>query len=91
VEALDKVETNGRDCTRLSLPLLVEPSHSIGSHYKQKALIYLSTLNVVPKSVRLLSRQHPNESCKLWEHVASNSLKEFGEATRVKLAIKQKQ
>ena len=46
----------------------------------------------MPKSVRPLSGQHPNESRKLWEHVTSNLLKkEFSEATRVKLAIEQKQ
>ncbi|KAF8516790.1 hypothetical protein JB92DRAFT_2715022 [Gautieria morchelliformis] len=55
-------------------------------------LIDLSTLHVIPKSVRPLSLQHPNESRKLWEHVTSNLLKkEFNEATKVKLAIEQKQ
>ncbi|KAF8588211.1 hypothetical protein K439DRAFT_1385073 [Ramaria rubella] len=57
-----------------------------------KTLIDLSTLHVVPKSVRPLSLQSHNESRKLWEHVTSNLLKkEFSEATRVKLAIEQKQ
>jgi oxysterol-binding protein-related protein 9/10/11 len=49
-------------------------------------------LHVIPKSVRPLSLQRPNESRKLWEHVTSHLLKkEFNEATKVKLAIEQKQ
>jgi len=57
-----------------------------------KTLIDLSTLHVIPKGVRPLSRQHSNESRKLWEFVTSNLLKkEYSEATRVKLAIEQRQ
>ncbi|PCH44808.1 hypothetical protein WOLCODRAFT_105705 [Wolfiporia cocos MD-104 SS10] len=55
-------------------------------------LIDLSTLHVIPKAVRPLEKQLPNESRKLWENVTSRLLaKEYGEATKHKLAIEQKQ
>ncbi|KAI0075964.1 hypothetical protein K474DRAFT_1663609 [Panus rudis PR-1116 ss-1] len=55
-------------------------------------LIDLSTLHVIPKSVRELDRQLPDESRKLWENVTSNLLKkEYSEATKHKLAIEQRQ
>ncbi|KAI0634846.1 hypothetical protein C8Q77DRAFT_1104317 [Trametes polyzona] len=55
-------------------------------------LIDLSTLHVVPKTVRPLEKQLPNESRKLWENVTSRLLKkEYSEATKHKLAIEQKQ
>ncbi|CDO75437.1 hypothetical protein BN946_scf184693.g6 [Trametes cinnabarina] len=55
-------------------------------------LIDLSTLHVVPKVVRPLEKQLPNESRKLWENVTSRLLrKEYSEATKHKLAIEQKQ
>ncbi|KAJ8489434.1 hypothetical protein ONZ45_g13594 [Pleurotus djamor] len=55
-------------------------------------LIDLSQLQVVPKSVRPLEKQLPHESRKLWESVTSRLLsKEFGDATREKVAIEQKQ
>lgn len=55
-------------------------------------LIDLTPLAVVPKQVRPLEDQLPNESRRLWEGVTSNLLKkEFSEATRIKQAIEQKQ
>ncbi|KAI0777210.1 hypothetical protein BD413DRAFT_172325 [Trametes elegans] len=55
-------------------------------------LLDLSTLHVVPKAVRPLEKQLPNESRKLWENVTSRLLKkEYSEATKHKLAIEQKQ
>ncbi|KIM24166.1 hypothetical protein M408DRAFT_244385 [Serendipita vermifera MAFF 305830] len=55
-------------------------------------LIDLSPLAVVPKQVRPIEEQLPNESRRLWEGVTSNLLKkEFSEATRIKQAIEQKQ
>ncbi|OSD08767.1 hypothetical protein PYCCODRAFT_1448910 [Trametes coccinea BRFM310] len=55
-------------------------------------LIDLSTLHVVPKVVRPLEKQLPNESRKLWENVTTRLLrKEYSEATKHKLAIEQKQ
>jgi hypothetical protein len=49
-------------------------------------------LFVVPKKVRPLERQLPNESRKLWDAVTTRLLaKEYGEATKAKLAIEQKQ
>jgi len=55
-------------------------------------LIDLSTLHIIPKSVRPLERQLPFESRKLWESVTDKLLKkEFSEATRAKIAIEQKQ
>lgn len=55
-------------------------------------LIDLSTLCAIPKSVRPLEKQQPNESRKLWENVTNNLLtKEYSEATKHKLAIEQRQ
>jgi len=55
-------------------------------------LIDISTLHVIPKTVRPLEKQLPNESRKLWENVTSRLLlKEYSDATKHKLAIEQKQ
>jgi len=55
-------------------------------------LIDISTLHVVPKAVRPLERQLPDESRKLWENVTSKLLsKEYSEANKHKFAIEQKQ
>ncbi|CCM01209.1 uncharacterized protein FIBRA_03257 [Fibroporia radiculosa] len=55
-------------------------------------LIDLSGLHIIPKSVRPLEKQLPNESRKLWENVTTRLLaKEYGEATKHKLAIEQRQ
>ena len=55
-------------------------------------LLDLSTLQIIPKAVRSLDKQLPNESRKLWEDVTARLInKEFGEATKYKLAIEQKQ
>jgi len=55
-------------------------------------LIDLEPLRSVPKMVRPISKQHPTESRRLWESVTSRLLrKEFGEATRAKHIIEQRQ
>ncbi|KAL4247243.1 OSBP family protein [Abortiporus biennis] len=55
-------------------------------------LIDISTLHVIPKQVRPLSKQLPNESRKLWENVTTKLLaKEYGDATKHKHIIEQKQ
>ncbi|KAG5652504.1 hypothetical protein H0H81_004817 [Sphagnurus paluster] len=55
-------------------------------------LLDMSTLKVIPKTVRPLERQLPHESRKLWVTVTDNLLKkEFSEATKEKVAIEQKQ
>ncbi|KAG9031560.1 hypothetical protein FRB95_002554 [Tulasnella sp. JGI-2019a] len=55
-------------------------------------LIDIDMLSLVPKSVRPLSQQLPNESRKLWEGVTTNLLsKNFNEATKIKQVIEQKQ
>ena len=55
-------------------------------------LLDVSTLHVVPKDVRALEKQAPDESRKLWDNVTSRLLKkEYNEATKHKLAIEQKQ
>jgi len=55
-------------------------------------LIDLSTLAVVPKTVRPLDQQDAFESRKLWEAVTSNLLRRnFGEATKKKQIIEQAQ
>ncbi|OAX39679.1 hypothetical protein K503DRAFT_738955 [Rhizopogon vinicolor AM-OR11-026] len=62
------------------------------SETEYATLVDLSTLFVVPKQVRPLERQLPNESRKLWDAVTTRLVtKEFGEATKAKLAIEQKQ
>ncbi|KAG1815074.1 uncharacterized protein BJ212DRAFT_1359273 [Suillus subaureus] len=70
------------------------PSFSVPSlsETEYATLVDLSTLFVVPKKVRPLERQLPNESRKLWDAVTTRLLaKEYGEATKAKLAIEQKQ
>jgi len=55
-------------------------------------LIDISALHAIPKSVRPLEKQLPTESRKLWQEVTSRLLKkDYGEATRLKQAIEQKQ
>ena len=55
-------------------------------------LIDLTPLQAVPKTVRPISRQLPTESRRLWESVTSKLIsKEFGEATRAKHIIEQRQ
>lgn len=57
-----------------------------------KQLLDLSQLQVIPKQVRPLERQEPNESRRLWDGVTSRLLsKEYSEANRHKQAIEQKQ
>ncbi|KAH8116041.1 hypothetical protein DFH11DRAFT_1506631 [Phellopilus nigrolimitatus] len=57
---------------------------------EQALLLDLTPLQIVPKRVRPLARQHAYESRRLWESVTSNLLtKEYGEATRNKQAIEQ--
>ncbi|KAB5591213.1 oxysterol-binding protein (Orp8) [Ceratobasidium theobromae] len=55
-------------------------------------LVDLAALMVLPKHVRPIEEQLPNESHRLWEHVTKNLLsKNYSEATRVKQSIEQKQ
>jgi len=52
----------------------------------------LSTLKIIPKAVRSLEKPLPNESRKLWDDVTAKLIKkEYGEATKHKLAIEQRQ
>ncbi|KAG1731696.1 hypothetical protein EDB19DRAFT_1321784 [Suillus lakei] len=77
-----------------SSPMSPSPSSSAPSlsETEYATLVDLSTLFVVPKKVRPLERQLPNESRKLWDAVTTRLLaKEYGEATKAKLAIEQKQ
>ncbi|CAE6418754.1 unnamed protein product [Rhizoctonia solani] len=55
-------------------------------------LVDLAALAILPKRVRPIEEQLPNESHRLWEHVTKNLLsKNYSEATRVKQNIEQKQ
>lgn len=55
-------------------------------------LLDVSRLHVVPKRVRPIKDQLPNESRRLWEGVTERLLrKEYGDATRAKQAIEQRQ
>lgn len=55
-------------------------------------LLDLSMLKIIPKAVRSIDKQLPNESRKLWHDVTTRLIKkEYGEATKYKLAIEQKQ
>ncbi|KAF9012890.1 hypothetical protein BDZ89DRAFT_1023836 [Hymenopellis radicata] len=66
------------------------PDLSIDSEYE--TLIDLSKLEVIPKQVRPLAKQLPDESRKLWETVTNKMVnKEFGDATKEKVAIEQRQ
>jgi hypothetical protein len=57
-----------------------------------KPLLDLSTMHAVPKRVRELERQGEKESRRMWEPVTSRlEKKEFGEATKHKQVIEQKQ
>ncbi|KAJ7098250.1 hypothetical protein C8R44DRAFT_356962 [Mycena epipterygia] len=57
-----------------------------------RTLMDLSTLEVLPKSVRPLERQLPHESRRLWESVTTRLLKkEFSDATKEKIGIEQRQ
>lgn len=59
---------------------------------EQATLLDLTPLLVVPKRVRPIEKQHAYESRKLWENVTNNLLaKEYGEATKHKHAIEQRQ
>ncbi|KAI0030241.1 hypothetical protein K488DRAFT_28820, partial [Vararia minispora EC-137] len=55
-------------------------------------LVDLSPLQAVPMVVRPLEEQLPNESRRMWQTLTNRLLaKEFGEATKAKVAIEQKQ
>lgn len=55
-------------------------------------LVDMSTMNVVPKRVRPLEKQHTFESRRLWESVTNKLIaREFGEANRNKQTIEQRQ
>ena len=55
-------------------------------------LLDLDGLEVIPKVVRPLEKQHARESRKLWETVTDNLMnKEFSEATKEKVNIEQRQ
>jgi hypothetical protein len=59
---------------------------------KWTTLIDLTPLRAVPKAVRPTSKQHPSESRRLWDSVTSGLFrKEYGEATRAKHVIEQRQ
>ncbi|KAI9462810.1 hypothetical protein BJY52DRAFT_111568 [Lactarius psammicola] len=65
---------------------------SSGGKTEWTTLIDLTPLQAVPKTVRPISRQLPDESRRLWESVTTRLLsKEYGEATRAKQAIEQRQ
>ncbi|KAG8216371.1 hypothetical protein J3R82DRAFT_6452 [Butyriboletus roseoflavus] len=67
-------------------------SVSVPSTAEFHTLVDLEKLQVVPKVVRPLEKQHPKESRKLWESVTTKLLgKEYGDATKHKLALEQKQ
>ncbi|KIJ63037.1 hypothetical protein HYDPIDRAFT_29732 [Hydnomerulius pinastri MD-312] len=67
-------------------------SVSLSSASEYTTLVDLSTLQVVPKVVRPLEKQLPDESRKLWDGVTTRLLnKEYGDATKHKLVIEQKQ
>ncbi|KAI0253366.1 hypothetical protein BJV78DRAFT_1389576 [Lactifluus subvellereus] len=72
------------------------PASSVVAKGKEAAewttLIDLTPLRSVPKMVRPIAKQQPTESRRLWESVTSRLLrKEYGEATRAKHTIEQRQ
>jgi len=67
-------------------------SVSVSSTAELHTLVDLEKLQIIPKVVRPLEKQFPRESRKLWENVTSKLLsKEYGDATKHKLALEQKQ
>lgn len=65
---------------------------SVSSTAEFNTLIDLEKIFVVPKVVRPVEKQLHKESRKLWESVTSNLLnKEYGDATKHKLTLEQKQ
>lgn len=67
-------------------------SVSVASTAEFHTLVDLEKLQTVPKVVRPLKKQLPKESRKLWESVTTKlHNKEYGEATKHKLALEQKQ
>ncbi|KAK7046900.1 hypothetical protein R3P38DRAFT_2876652 [Favolaschia claudopus] len=63
-----------------------------GEEQEWATLIDLSTTKVIPKTVRPLEKQVAYESRKLWDSVTSRLLKkEFGDATKEKVIIEQRQ
>ncbi|KAH0834721.1 hypothetical protein J3R83DRAFT_10270 [Lanmaoa asiatica] len=67
-------------------------SVSVTSTAEFHTLVNLETLQVIPKVVRPVERQLPRESRKLWENVTTKLLsKEYGDATKHKLALEQRQ
>lgn len=82
----------------LSLPTVQNKRPSLFAPYlstqtlNHNKLIDLSDLEVIPKSVRPLEVQLPHESRRLWDPVTSRLLKkEFGDATKEKVKIEQRQ
>ncbi|PFH45119.1 hypothetical protein AMATHDRAFT_71985 [Amanita thiersii Skay4041] len=60
--------------------------------HEWQSLIDVSELRVVPKVVRAVERQLPDESRRLWESVTRNLVeKRYGEATKEKQTIEQRQ
>jgi len=52
----------------------------------------VSVMDIIPKVVRPLDKQHPRESRKLWENVTDKLMKkEYSDATKEKVQIEQKQ
>ncbi|KAG6379565.1 hypothetical protein JVT61DRAFT_10068 [Boletus reticuloceps] len=82
-------------CWRNHIRWRRNPSHSsvsVASTAELYTLVDLEKLRTIPKIVRPLEKQLPKESRKLWENVTSKLLsKEYGDATKHKLALEQKQ
>lgn len=67
-------------------------SVSVSSTAEHHTLVDLEKLQTIPKVVRPLEKQLPKESRKLWEGVTTKLLnKEYGDATKHKLALEQRQ
>ena len=64
----------------------------MGDSGEWATLIDMSMMKIIPKVVRPLEKQLENESWRLWESVTDNLVKrEFGEVTREKVGIEQRQ
>ncbi|CAL1708602.1 unnamed protein product [Somion occarium] len=71
---------------------LIRWKRAIDPDSSYATLLDISTLHVIPKAVRALEKQLPDESRKLWENVTNKLMaKEYSDATKHKLAIEQKQ
>jgi hypothetical protein len=92
LEEADPLEAKGREGESCAKSLLTFPLISLAppNFQESRVIIDMDELDLVPKDVRPLDVQTPNESRNLWSSVTQQILgKNWGEATREKQVIEQ--